>query len=166
MNRPWILVGILALVAFILSFGAGYKLASSLRVEVQRDTVEVVRVDTCILEKPVAVYVRTVDTMRVPVRVCDTITVRDSVFIELPREQAFYQDSSYRAWVSGYRPALDSIEVYQKTRIVTITETLREPAKRWGLGVTAGYGASIGADRSVGLAPFVGVGVTYNLVSW
>lgn len=166
MNRTWILVGILALVAFVLSFAAGYKVASSRPVEVVRDTVEVVRVDTIVVEKPVAVYHRIVDTMRVPVRVCDTIMVRDSVYLELPREQAFYQDISYRAWVSGYRPALDSIEVYQKTRIVTITEKVTEPPRRWGFGVTAGYGATIGADHSVGLAPFVGVGISYNFVNW
>lgn len=166
MNRTWLLVGILALVAFVMAFAAGYKVASSRPVEVVRDTVEVVRVDTIVQEKPVAVYYRIVDTMRVPVRVCDTIRVRDSVFIELPMEQAFYQDSSYRAWVSGYRPALDSIEVYQKTKVVTITETVQEPRKRWGFGVTAGYGASIGADRSVTLSPFVGVGISYNFVNW
>lgn len=166
MNRPYLLLGILALVAFVLSFGAGYHVGSHRPVEVVRDTVEVVRVDTIVVEKPVAVYNRIVDTMRVPVRVCDTIRVRDSVYIELPREQAFYQDSAYRAWVSGYRPALDSIEVYQKTKVVTITETVQEPRKRWGFGVTAGYGASIGADRSVTLSPFVGVGISYNFVNW
>ena len=46
-------------------------------------------------------YHRIVDTMRVRVRVCDTITVRDSVYLELPREQAYYQDTAYRAWVSS-----------------------------------------------------------------
>ena len=166
MNRPYLLLGILALVAFVLSFAAGYHVGSHRPVEVVRDTVEVVRIDTVIVEKPVAVYYRVVDTMRVPVRVCDTIRVRDSVYLELPREQAFYQDGTYRAWVSGYRPALDSIEVYQKTKVVTITETITEPRKRWGFGVTAGYGATIGADRSVGLSPFIGVGISYNLVSW
>ena len=166
MNRPYLLLGILALVAFVLSFAAGYHVGSHRPVEVVRDTVEVVRIDTVIVEKPVAVYYRVVDTMRVPVRVCDTIRVRDSVYLELPREQAFYQDGTYRAWVSGYRPALDSIEVYQKTKVVTITETITEPRRRWGFGVTAGYGATIGADRSVGLSPFIGVGISYNLVSW
>lgn len=166
MNRPYLLLGILALVAFVLSFGAGYHVGSHRPVEVVRDTVEVVRVDTVVVEKPVAVYHRIVDTMRVPVRVCDTITVRDSVYLELPREQAFYQDTAYRAWVSGYRPALDSIEVYQKTKVVTITETVQEPRRRWGFGVTAGYGAAIGADHSVTLSPFVGVGISYNFVNW
>lgn len=166
MNRPYLLLGILALVAFVLSFAVGYRVGSHRPVEVVRDTVEVVRIDTVIVEKPVAVYYRVVDTMRVPVRVCDTIRVRDSVYLELPREQAFYQDGTYRAWVSGYRPALDSIEVYQKMKVVTITETIKEPRKRWGFGVTAGYGATIGADRSVGLSPFIGVGISYNLVSW
>ena len=56
MNRPYLLLGILALVAFVLSFGAGYHVGSHRPVEVVRDTVEVVRVDTIVVEKPVAVY--------------------------------------------------------------------------------------------------------------
>lgn len=162
--RKYLLLGILCLVAFVLSFAAGYRVGSTRPVEIVRDTVEVIRIDTVVVEKPVPVYVRIVDTMRVPVR--DTIRVRDSVFVELPREQAFYQDTAYRAWVSGYRPALDSIEVFQKTKVITITETVTQPPRRWGLGITAGYGATIGHDRSVGLAPFVGVGISYNFVSW
>ena len=51
-------------------------------------------------------------------------------------------------------------------KVVTITETVQEPRKRWGFGVTAGYGAAIGADRSVTLSPFVGVGISYNFVNW
>ena len=164
--RQYLLLGILCLVAFLLSFAAGYRVGSTRPVEIVRDTVEVIRIDTVVVEKPVPVYVRIVDTMRVPVPVRDTITERDSVFVKLPREQAFYQDTAYRAWVSGYRPALDSIEVFQKTKVITITETVTQPPRRWGFGITAGYGATIGPDRSVGLAPFIGVGISYNFVSW
>lgn len=166
MNRPYLLLGILALVAFVLSFGAGYHVGSHRPVEVVRDTVEVVRVDTIVVEKPVAVYHRIVDTMRVPVRVFDTITVRDSVFIELPREQAFYQDGTYRAWVSGYRPALDSIEVYQKTKTVTITERIVEESGRWGIGVSAGYAVSVSQERQMQFSPYIGIGVTYNFATF
>lgn len=168
MIRDWeriVLWMLVIALGFLFSFAAGYKVASSRPVEVVRDTVEVVRVDTCVVEKPVAVYYRVVDTMRVPVRVRDTITVHDSVFVDLPREQAFYQDTTYRAWVSGYRPALDSIEVYQNTRIVTITETVTEPRRRWGFGVSAGYGIAV-RQGGVELAPYVGVGISYNFVSW
>ena len=33
------------------------------------------------------------------------------------REQAYYEDSLYRAWVSGYRPKLDSLMVFPKTAV-------------------------------------------------
>lgn len=37
---------------------------------------------------------------------------------QLPREAKVYQDSTYRAVVSGYRPSLDTISIYQRTVFV------------------------------------------------
>lgn len=82
----------------------------------------------------------------------------DSVEVELPITQKVYGDSTYRAWVSGYRPSLDSIEVYRKT--VTIERTLVQKPKRWSIGVTGGYGFGLFQGRP---DVFVGVGVSYRL---
>lgn len=82
----------------------------------------------------------------------------DSVEVELPITQKVYGDSTYRAWVSGYRPSLDSIEVYRKT--VTIERTLVQKPKRWSIGVTGGYGYGLLHGRP---DVFVGVGVSYRL---
>ena len=46
MRRNWIIVALLALIAFALSFAAGYRTAARRPLEIQRDTVEVVRIDT------------------------------------------------------------------------------------------------------------------------
>lgn len=82
----------------------------------------------------------------------------DSVEVELPITQKVYGDSTYRAWVSGYRPNLDSIEVYRKT--ITIERTLVQKPKRWIIGVTGGYGFGLLHGRP---DVFVGVGVSYRL---
>lgn len=82
----------------------------------------------------------------------------DSVEVELPITQKVYGDSTYRAWVSGYRPNLDSIEVYRKT--ITIERTLVQKPKRWNIGVTGGYGYGLLHGRP---DVFVGVGVSYRL---
>lgn len=93
----------------------------------------------------------------------DTIALGvDSVSVELPITQKQYGDSTYTAWVSGYNPTLDSIYVYPRHETVTITNTLRQKPRRWGLGVSAGYGYAPGK----GMVPWVGVGVNYTLISF
>jgi len=119
--------------------------------EVRVDTLTVR--DTIVAYKPVLAVRRVVDTMKVPVPVRDT----DTVFVQLPREQLEWTDSLATVWVSGYRPAVDSVRHYTATQIITVTE--RTPAPRWALGIQAG----VGAGRA-GLTPYVGVGVTYNLL--
>lgn len=88
--------------------------------------------------------------------------VADSVTVELPITQKRYGDSTYTAWVSGYRPALDSIYVYPRHETVTITNTIRQKPRHWGVGVSAGYGYAPGK----GMVPWVGVGVSYTLISF
>lgn len=88
----------------------------------------------------------------------DTICTVDSVYISLPITQKEYGDSTYKAWVSGYNPALDSIEVYSRTITRSIIE---KDAKRWGVGVTTG----IGYNGSK-ISPYIGIGVTYNILKW
>lgn len=93
----------------------------------------------------------------------DTIALgADSVTVELPITQKRYGDSTYTAWVSGYRPALDSIYVYPRHETVTITNTIRQKPRHWGVGVSAGYGYAPGK----GMVPWVGVGVSYTLISF
>ena len=74
----------------------------------------------------------------------------------------YTDDSTYTAWVSGVRPSLDSIRTYRRTRYVDryiYRDVIRQPnPKRWGIGLSAGYG--IGKD---GLSPVLAVTVNWNL---
>ena len=120
----------------------------------------VVRVDTLVVHdtltayKPVPFNVYVVDTMYVPVKVESS----DTVWVELPRVAKVYQDSTYRAVVSGYRPSLDTISVYQRTVYIDRVERVTIPAPRWSWGVQAGVGAT-----KDGLGPYIGVGIQYRL---
>lgn len=77
----------------------------------------------------------------------DGDTIHEPIYVPVPISQKEYQTEDYHAWVSGYKPSLDSVWVYPEKIII------REKSARWGIGVIAGYG--IGRN---GLSPYVGVG--------
>lgn len=88
----------------------------------------------------------------------DTILVSDTCYHL--REYKEYRDSSYYAKVSGVAPRLDEIRVYPKTvtQYVYRDRIVSNKPKRWGLGLSAGYG--IGRN---GLSPVLAVTLNYNL---
>lgn len=83
----------------------------------------------------------------------------DSATIELPIMQSVYESADYKAYVSGVHARLDSIFVYPLHEVVTIKE--KQPPKRWHIGITTGYG--IGTK---GMQPYVGIGLTYSIISF
>lgn len=111
--------------------------------------------DTITAYKPVPFNVYVVDTMWVPV----TVNKTDTVWAQLPRTAKVYQDSTYRAVVSGFRPSLDTISVYQRTKVITVTNNVRIPPPRWSWGVQAG----LGVNATGSLTPYIGVGIQYRL---
>ena len=90
----------------------------------------------------------------------DTLTMQgDSV--RIPITQKVYEDTMYTAYVSGYRPSLDSITVRERTVTTTITQTRYETDfRRWNIGLTAGYGYGIKGKQ---LDWFIGIGITMNV---
>lgn len=156
----WICIGVILVLSSLIiidrpgmPWNSGEKLAA--------DTVIVVRTDTITAEKPVYVSKETVRTELVPVH--DTLRIHDTLYIQLPVEQLEYRDSLYQAWVSGIRPALDSIRIFAPVQTVTITQRTKPP--NWGIGITAGYGVTV-VDKNVRLAPYVGIGISYNIIHW
>ena len=118
--------------------------------------------DTVIREKPVY------RTEYVFVRDSVSVQVHDTVYINLPRQLRVYQDSLYRAEVSGVDPTLDRIEVYPQTKVVTKieTQTIRVTERRkWGIGVQVGYGITK-QGNAFNPGPYIGVGVSYNILSF
>ena len=161
-------------VAFTLAFLAfsyiGYRTGRNYADSVPAyDTVRVTVYDTITYRTPVAVdsvVVRYV-TAKIPVASVQDSVIRleeprDSADVAVPITQKVYRDTAYTAWVSGYMPSLDSISILQSTHYVT--ETVPARRKRWGIGVHAGYGVT--AERNPRFAPYIGIGITYNLFNF
>ena len=121
--------------------------------------------DTIFIEKPVIKKVEIIDTLRLPVPITDTLMLHDTVFVHLPIEQRQYSDPRYTAWVSGYRPQLDSIQIYQRSEYITKEVNAITKSKRWGIGLQAGYGVAL-HNGQLFPAPYIGVGLSYSIFSW
>lgn len=146
---PWILVILLVVACVVAWFRPHEPLPAEIHTETKVNTV--VKVDTLLISAPMAPLL--------VFQLTDTIRIGDTVVL---REQAYYEDSLYRAWVSGYWPRLDSLMVFPKTVYQTVTNdiyhTITPKKKRLGLGLQVGYGYPFGT--------YAGVGISYNLFQW
>ena len=126
--------------------------------EIKVDTL-VVR-DTIMQYKPIFVDKIKVDSVLIPVK--DTIVIRDSVYIYMEREKVTWRDSLCEVYASGIMASVDSVRHFQEYKYITIeTQVPVKVRSHWGLGVNAGYGVGKG-----GLTPYVGMGISYNILSW
>ena len=102
---------------------------------------------------------------KVLVPVMDTLVIRDTMYVVMEREQVVWQDSLSKVYVSGVLPQIDSVKHYVSEKIITreLTNIVKKPCK-WGIGVQAGYGIQLG--EQVKTAPYIGIGISYNLISW
>lgn len=141
-------------------------------IEVRVDTVTIteVRVDTVEKVRTVPAYLPVVkpedddepmDTIDYPYDNQPT----DSVMVEVPISRYVAQkDSLYRVVAEGYAVDFKEITVYPKTVTVTNTVEVKKPT-HWGIGVQAGYGATL-QSNTIRMSPYIGVGVSYNIITW
>ena len=87
-------------------------------------------------------------------------TIHDSIEVPVPIYQKRYEDSLYTAWVSGYRPNLDSIRLYLPEVQTTVTKTIVNPSPLITFGIQAGGGYGF-INRKPDI--YVGVGAQLNL---
>ena len=122
---------------------------------VVRDTIR----DTVLV--PVNRYLVRIDTVRVKI-------AGDTVYVEaeVPIERQVFATADYRAEIEGFRPSLVSMDIYRRTQFIDRVQTVQVPeVKRWGIGIQAGYGATVYGGRVI-IVPTVGVGVQYNIIRW
>lgn len=154
----WLLV---AATCFGLGFGLGRRCCRNTPptpVKVVTDTLLVH--DTISVREPV--YIAKTVIEKVPIPVTDTLRLHDTLVVYLDREQLEWRDSLCTVWASGIRPSVDSVRHYITEKVITTTVTVPQVKKtRWGIGIQGGYGVS---DK--GLTPYIGVGVSYNLLAW
>ena len=147
------------LVLTCLSFYAGRKTAKPDQIETITERVDTLVIrDTVKSLQPIYVTRRTVDSVLIPVT--DTFRVTDTLYVVLEREQVTWEDSLSRVYASGIRPQVDSV-IHYRDRMVITRETVIKTHSRWGVGIQGGVG--VGKD---GLTPYLGVGVSYNLITF
>lgn len=138
----WALVGLIAL-SFITNIYLLSRPEPEPTVVIERDTVWN---DTTIY-KPLPA--ETIDIgktvyLRIPYPVpSGRDTIHDSIDVPIPIIQKRYDDSLYTAWVSGFEPNLDSINLRLPTITETVTKTIVKPAPRLSLGIQAGAGVGV-----------------------
>ena len=174
-----LLVGII--IGIVCSIVVRSKLTEPIRTVITHDTVRIKEPQPTIVT-PVAVTRFTTvptlltisDTVKVPYYVHDTLMI--------PIEQRYYQSEEYQAWISGFEPKLDSINIFQKTTTTTNTITRRPEhlltlEARFmaapsmflpGLSMrytSRGLFAEVGGIYYNGVKPYVQVGYSFTIFS-
>ena len=144
---------IILFVGFVVGYCTRPQTDAIIKTEYKTDTLRIitpaeVHVDTFYRSVPVPVKQKP-DTV--------LLTRTDSILVYLPFERKVYEDSTYRAVISGYKPVLEEFDVY--TRETTIykekTSPLLSPYVMGGLGlggsVSIGGGLFIRDKNAIGL---------------
>lgn len=146
----------------------GFFIGKEFRTEITHQTVAaadtITILDTIHVANPAPTFTRkrTYLTEKLAVAECeklenDSVQQADSITVSIPIDTIVYDNSDFRAVISGFHAALDSLQIYKTEKITT---RFLKP-KRWavscGVGLTAGPG---------GVKPGVYVGVGYVLHSF
>ena len=155
----WALIGLIVL-SFVANIWFLSRPEPEPSVVIERDTVWR---DSIIREPAPAETIKTdrVVYLRIPQPGrTDTLTVHDSIDVPIPIIQKRYDDSLYTAWVSGFEPNLDSINLRLPTITETITKTIVKPSPRLSIGIQGGAGVGVFSRQP---DVYVGVGLQYRL---
>lgn len=150
--KKWLYPILVLFVGFVVGYYTRPQTDTIIKTEYKTDTLRItspaeVRVDTFFQE----VFVPTTITNT------DTLIIVDSVIIRLPFERKVYEDSTYRAVVSGYKPILEQIDVYTKETTIYKEKThpRLSPFVMGGLGskgcASFGGGLFIRDKNAIGL---------------
>ena len=146
---------------FLFGFLIGQKHPQKSPVEPIKTKVDTLVIrDTMMCYKPIYVDRVQLDSVLVPV--VDSVKIHDTTFVYLEREKVTWRDSLCEVYASGIMASVDSVRHFQEDKYITIEKQVPVKIKtHWGLGVNAGYGVGKG-----GFTPYIGVGISYNLLSW
>lgn len=156
MNKNLVIAVLSLLLALSIIFQHLYHSnRNSVENSLKTDTVTIIKIDTVTVAKPVIQYKYITQV------ITDTLYNTDSIKVpvRIPIESKTYQDSTYRAVISGYRASLDTIQVYPIHTYTTITNMITKQ-KRFNIGVQAGVGYGVFNKKP---DMYVGFGVSYRL---
>ena len=157
----WINALLILACVFLFGFLIGQKHPQKSPVEPIKTKVDTLVIrDTMMCYKPIYVDRVKLDSVLVPV--VDSVKIHDTTFVYLEREKVTWRDSLCEVYASGIMTSVDSVRHFQEYKYITIEKQVPVKIKtHWGLGVNAGYGVGKG-----GFTPYIGVGISYNLLSW
>ena len=118
--------------------------------------------DTHVIEKPALVEQTRKETLLVQVH--DTVRIKDTLYIPLPKETKTYKGEEYYAEVSGYKPSLDRIEVYPKTTTISKTETTTLEPSPWRVSIDVGLDYSRMDAKYI--SPNIGAEIGYKRIAF
>jgi len=191
-----VVVGVVVGIGVVLIFNFKTGLLSR-QGKVQSDTTTTIHYDTIrtipefVSSKQVGVSVYPIRQVPVLLYLSDTVSTPYFVNNDLviPITQRYYKDNRYEAWVSGYKPSLDSMTIFQPTTTITIENTAQKVARNelylsadikyiapfpaMTTGITAGFnrdrwGVSLGGGIIAvpnGVKWYALVGLKYNLLT-
>lgn len=161
MRREAVILAVAVLSALLIGFVTGRRTARTRPGEPVAPRVDTLVVwDTLRVVEAKTETIKVVDSVLVPVT--DTIRMRDTLYVFLERRQVRWEDTLSVVYASGIDPRVDSVIHYTREVVVAKEIPVVEVRKtRWGIGFQAGATA----DRD-GVIPYVGVGISYDLLSW
>jgi hypothetical protein len=186
-RRQILVVAVITLVAFAIGFITGLGVARKINpcvvvptISVERDTTTKtdtvqgkivppvirwrIRRDTLVLPSKTDTLYRQADTTTHEAIAAPQAYVLPDGKVVVPIEQKVYATGLYRAVVSGWHAALDSITVYPKTTTVreTITKLAQPPRRNWA--VTVGPSATYTTGKQ--FVPGVSATLGFVVGSW
>lgn len=149
----------------VIAFSAGQRHALDRLILPQKERVDTLFIrDTILSEIPVYVTRTKTDSIPYPVPVTDTLWKTDTIWLQ--REQVMWQDSLSKVYASGVSVEIDSVLHFVPTQVITKERDVIVKVKpKWSIGIHAGYGA-FANNGQIATSPYIGVGVSYNLISW
>lgn len=154
---------VLVLVLLLLSFLFGRERGKQAVLEGYTNQVDTLIVkDTILVESPKIVEKRVLVKDTIKISIIDTLVKKDTLLLKdtlfLPKEQVVYEDSTYRAVISGISPKLDSMYIYPKTIIIHT----KEKPKKFSYGVQVGYGLLLPRTGGIKDGVYLGLGLEYK----
>lgn len=151
MMRRLLIYIIIAAAAFVVG-----RMSVGERVAPGRVTV-LTRIDTMRVVQPEVHVVKALSELRAKLPLASDST--DSAEVEVPVTQHVYRTPQFEAYVSGYRPSLDSIMVFNRHVESVVTAPARP--ERFSVGLQAGYGFT-----PKGFQPYIGIGLSVRLLEF
>lgn len=141
-----LVIAVIAIAAFLLGtlMPRTPKVEEKVITKVERDTI----IHTQI--KSVPVHTEHWDTTYIYVNSSDTVWVKDTMWLGLPRQHYFAETDDVKIWHSGVDSRIDSLVNFRETKTI-----LPEPWKRHSVGVSADIGFNLlGVGAEYEYSPF------------